>query len=1242
MSIEWRSLIAHPLLTFGALVVAGVSLLALAGAAPAVADVPVWSVRSIVAPTNLSSTSGSGLAVAADEVQEIKVLAATTEFVVYEPVAIGKGELFNEKGEPEFAELPFNTTALKLEEELQKLYGAGNVKVTGDPGEYTITFTGELADQRVGLIGTEGATVTQVTSGQSAPNGEVIVTVTNLGDITATASSADPVEISTRLPAGVTAISISEPEGLGSGHRLSMICKLASLTCAGTGGGSGGQEAGKVLPYESVEIVIPVLVAKNARSGPVRMSVSGGGAAPVSVSDPLTVSEAPTKFGMERFEMLPLNADGSLDTQAGSHPFQFTTTLAFNQGVAEQVANEGSTQELVPLPLALPKDLMFNLPPGLIGDPAAVPQCPLGEFQVTDELASQCPPDTQVGVVSSVLSTYGSPSQGQSVLQPFITVAPVYNLEPSVGEPARFGFIAPALGPAVSVFLDTSLRTGGDYGVVVSVHNINQEVFFVGSQLSFWGDPGDPRHDLARGAECLEVGEFVAGTECEEGPALKQAPFLTLPASCSGLSDPFTATMEATSWGQPTVPVSSTYVLHENGGEPLGLTGCNRLPFDASITAAPDSQNGSTPTGLTVGVRVLQSPALNPTGLTEADVKNTTVALPAGVQLSPSASDGLLACSDAQIGFTGVNPLTGTDEFTSARPSCPDASKIATVKIKTPLLPNALEGAVYLAAPQNFAGPLENPFGSLVAMYIVAEDPVSGVLVKLPGKVVPNPETGQLVSTFEDTPQLPFEELELHFFGSARAPLSTPAVCGTYTTQMSSTPWSGNPPVMSSSSFEITAGPNGVPCSDPQPFTPGFQAGSTNLQAGAFTPFTLTMTRPDADQTLGRIEMQMPPGLSGTLSGVKLCGEPQAQEGRCGPESLIGETVVSAGLGGDPYTVTGGKVYITTGYNGAPYGLSIVNPAAAGPFVLNEGRPVVVRASIYVDPHTAALRIVSDPLPTILDGIPLQIQHVNVTVDREKFTFNPTDCNKMAIDGKLASSEGATAAVSTPFQVTNCASLTFAPKFAVSTSGKTSRANGASLAVKLTYPNGPQGSEANIAKVKVELPKRLPSRLTTLQKACPSAQFEANPAGCPAASIVGHAKASTPILPVPLEGPAYFVSHGGEAFPSLIVVLQGYGTTVDLVGSTFISKAGITSSTFKTVPDVPVGSFELKLPQGKYSALAANGNLCDGSLEMPTEFVAQNGAEIHESTKISVTGCPKQAKRATHRKKAKGKHRRKK
>jgi hypothetical protein len=523
------------------------------------------------------------------------------------------------------------------------------------------------------------------------------------------------------------------------------------------------------------------------------------------------------------------------------------------------------------------------------------------------------------------------------------------------------------------------------------------------------------------------------------------------------------------------------------------------------------------------------------------------------------------------------------------------------------------------------------------------------------GQVLEDPVTGQLTSHFEEDPlfegqgvtsrflpELAAEDIELHFFGGDRAPLSTPSLCGSYTTTGTFTPWAENGTTESSSTFNVTSGPNGGSCRNPLPFDPALTAGTTSIQAGGFSPFTMTMSRPDGSQDLQAIRLKMPPGLLGTLATVKLCPEAQANAGTCGPESLIGHTTVSVGVGGDPYSVTGGQVFITEGYAGAPYGLSIVNPAKAGPFDLGK---VVVRAKIEVDPITAVLTITSDStgpykIPTILDGIPLQIQHVNVSIDRPGFTFNPTNCSPLAITGGLTSDQGATKSLSVPFQITNCAVLAFKPKLTAKTAGKTSRANGASLAVKLTYPAGPY--DANISKVKVDLPRQLPSRLTTLQKACPAATFDANPANCPPTSIVGHAIAHTPVMPVPLSGPAYFVSHGGEAFPELIIVLQGYGATVHLIGSTFIDKAGVTSSTFKQVPDVPVGTFELTLPQGKYSALAANGNLCTiKKLTMPTSFIAQNGATIKTTTPITPTGC---AKKKAHKpsKHHKGKPHRKK
>jgi uncharacterized repeat protein (TIGR01451 family) len=1005
--------------------------------------------------------------------------------------------------------------------------------------------------------------------------GTLVVQVTNLGDATA-AGNVSPVVVEDSLPVGLEATAIA-----GEGAE----CELASLRC---------EYSGLIVPFEGFRIEIAVKVSGSA-SGELtnEVSVGGGGAIVTRSREKLDVSSEPASSGVEKASLVASNENGSIDTLAGSHPFQLTTTI---------VPDASST-----------KDLNVELPPGLVGNTNVVAQCTTPEFEaILPNGLDSCPADTAIGVAAAYLG--GSP---------YPTTVPLFNLVPGPGEPARFGFEV----QHIPVAIDTSVRTGRDYGVVASISNVPELLGFDEGRVTFWGVPADPAHNQQRGWNCLykDLGEGENACEIPESPP--QVPFLTLPTSCTGPAG-MAVMVRADSWSHPNpeLPEVASYAPDQ------GLQGCNRLRFEPLVSVAPDSQEAATPTGLSVVVREPQEGALNAAGLAPSDVKTVSVTLPKGVLVSPSAANGLSSCGLGEVGYKETNQA-GVAEFDASPVTCPAAAKLATVKIRTPLLPNALEGAVYLASPQNYAhGPKENPFESLIAMYLVAEDPVSRVLVKLAGKVVAS-SSGQLTATFEN-PQVPYEEAEVHFFGSDRAPLSTPASCGSYTTDASITPWSGTEAVSPSSFFEILVGSDGsgtAGCVSPQPFAPGFVAGSTNLQAGAFTPFSMTLTRPDADQTLSRIEMRMPPGLLGSLAKVALCPEPQASKGECGEASLIGSTVVSAGLGGDPYTVTGGKVYITTGYGGAPYGLTIVNPAQAGPFILEEGRPVIVRAAVFVDPHTAALRIVSDPLPTILDGIPLQIQHVNVSIERlGGFTFNPTNCSAMSIGATLTSSEGATATALTPFQVTNCATLAFKPRLSASTSGQTSKAYGASLAVKLTYPAGPY--DANIKAVKVDLPKQLPSRLSTLQKACTAAQFESNPAGCPAASIVGHAKALTPLLPVPLEGPAYFVSHGGEAFPSLIIVLQGYGITIDLVGTTQIKK-GITSSTFATVPDAPVGSFELTLPEGKDSALAAYGNLCKSKLAMPTAYLAQNGAEIHTSTPITASKCPSSHKRAKKGKK---------
>jgi hypothetical protein len=1024
-----------------------------------------------------------------------------------------------------------------------------------------------------------------------AGDGKIVVTAANLGDANANGETT-PVSIADKLPAGVRPVAIEGLSGSGGVQSDGPVqCSLGSLTCT---------FAGSLPPFDQIEVVISVVV-EGAVSGALNeVSISGGEATSASIKRPITVSGTPTPFGVEDYEMAPEEEGGAPDTQAGSHMFQLNTTLTLNQTA------EGN-------PAALAKDLSFKLPPGLIGNPTPFPQCTLSQFDTIDPRGGQfgqnfCPPQTAVGVA---LITINGQTAGLSP-GPYTFTVPVFNVEPSFGEPARFGFSL----PRAPVVLDASVRTGGDYGVTVKVSNITQTAAFLKNEVIFWGVPGDPRHDSQRGWNCIQDARGLHRPCPVSEGSHPPPPLLTMPTSCSGTA--LSTSVEADSWAQ--VGDFSSFPP----SEPMPtMDGCNRLPFTPSISVAPDGQAGSTPTGLSVDVHVPQGLSLNPTGLSEANVKDTTVALPAGVALNPAAADGLLACSEAQVAL-------GSDSASS----CPEASKVGTVEIDSPLLPEPIVGTAYLAA-QN-----ANPFGSLVALYVVAEDPKAGVLIKVAGEVKPDPVTGQLISTFRDTPQLPFEDFKLHFFGGDRSPLGTPAQCGSYTTVASIDPWSGNAAAESSSEFQILSGPNGSPCANPLLFNPLLTAGTTSIQAGGFSPFAMTVTREDGQQDLKGIELHMPSGLSGLLTGLTLCGEAEANTGTCGSGSLIGETTVSVGLGGDPYSVRGGKVYITGPYEGAPFGLSIVVPAKAGPYDLGV---VVVRGKIEVDPITSALTVTTDTsgpyaIPHILDGIPLQIKHVNFTTTRPGFTFNPTNCNPQQVTGSMTSTQGVSKAVAVPFQVTNCAVLGFKPAFQVSTNGKTSRATGASLHVKLTYPKAAFGSQANIKTVKVDLPKQLPSQLKTLQHACPIQTFEANPASCPVESRIGTAKAVTPLVPVPLTGPVYFVSHAGLKFPELVIVLSGYGVTVDLHAETFISKAGITSSTFRTIPDVPVGTFELTLPQGKYPALAAPDNhLCQDKLVMPTAFTAQNGAVIKQNTPIIATGCAKQKAKMAKSKAKKGK-----
>ncbi len=903
-----------------------------------------------------------------------------------------------------------------------------------------------------------------------------------------------------------------------------------------------------------------------------------------------------------------------LDTQAGSHPFDMTTSFRLNLNAEDKIAGE-----------QFAKDISVNLPAGFAGSITSVPRCPMYDLMNPDV---GCPTSSQVGVAEVFFADDGQLGVeiNEGPYQAF-SLVPVYNMVPSDGGTAELSF--PVLLVAQPVIVTD--RTDGDYGLTAQTTDISQFLPFAGLTITLWGVPADSRHDAERfmptagAAGCLLCFFHHPGGPHGE-PLSDSAPetaYLTNPTKC-GPADEYDATLVGDSWDNPGPfePFDGRPVL---GGPdwvtdtlpmyPGGVTGCDKLTFSPTLSVSPDTSKADSPSGYSIALKVPQSIA--PGDFATPALENAVATLPQGLAISPGAADGLQACTDngsEPPGSPGNEIGFGSD----AEPTCPNASQVGTVTVNTPLLPEPLLGQVYLSADHS---------GDDYAVFFVIRG--EGLLVKLRSTVVANPVTGQLTASFLDNPELPFSEFTLHFYGGPRAVFVNPATCGPATTTTDLTPWASGPggigDATPSSTFDVSFNGEGSACPSPQPFAPSFTAGTTSIQAGGFSPFTATFTRPDEDQEVNHVQVTAPPGLLGTLANVPLCPEPQASEGTCPAESQIGHTIVGVGSGAAPlYLPIPGQppnpVYVTGPYRGAPFGLTFVVPAIAGPYNLGT---VVVRAAVNVNPTTAQLTVTSDPLPTIIDGIPVQVKNVQVVIDRPDFVFNPTNCEPMSVAGSVTSLQGSTATLSSPFQVTGCGDLGFKPEFSVSASGHTSRADGASLDARLSFPKGALGREANIAQVKVELPKKLPSRLTTLQKACKAAVFEADASSCPAASDIGIVKASTPALPVGLTGPVYFVSHGGEAFPSLVIVLQGDGVRVDLTAATFISKSGITSSTFKTVPDVPVSSFELYLPEGPDSALAANGNLCKASLVIPTTFTAQNGLVLHQSTPIAVTGCPK-------------------
>jgi hypothetical protein len=942
-------------------------------------------------------------------------------------------------------------------------------------------------------------------------------------------------------------------------------------------------------------------------------------------------------------------------TQAGGRPFAITTKMAFNYTTnfeGKLVGAGGGADQFG----VGPKEVETSLPPGLLGYPSNAPTCPLPMLGEADR---ECP-NAAVGYIHFNYTT-GSIGEGGKPELGSPETSLIYNVAPPPGHPAAFGFIAHAGDNPFLLF--PRLRSDEDYGVTVGDTAAGPlraaTVTFCGYGAESEGPPEDVK------------------PRCRERPRAGTQPFLVDPTQCTSAASPAPMTLLASSpypSGDPAGEGLARMATHLNAPsapptflEPLAseaepvtgplaegtsssITGCSGLAFAPQIEVKPSSSSeapaaeagtvvADSPSAVTVALNNEASaanPGPNPPctesflrivicrPITPA-LKSLRLSLPPGLTVSPPGAEGLQACTNQQFGLetefgtprhplpSGARPTEPADEA-----HCPLASQIGTVEVFTPLLAEEppgsapLHGALYAAQPECSPCSAEDvQDGRLLRLFLELQDRHAGVVVRLEGFASINQATGRLETTFEDQPQTPFSKLVVHLKGGPRATLATPQSCGVAQTESDLTPWSA--PIMPDATPVSAFAVEGCAAN----FSPSLTAGSEYPAAGQYTGFSLTLGRDDREGNPEDLEVRLPPGLTARISGVPLCAQAQASAGTCAPESQIGTVTAGVGSGPHPY-VQQGEVYLTgplASYPGDPFGLSIVIPAVAGPY--NLGR-VLVTSGIAIDPHSSAITVATDHLPQSIDGVPLRLKAINVQIDRERFARNPTSCAAQAVGSLLSSTAGQLAGPSSPFHLGGCGALSFKPVFTAQTQARTSREEGAALTVRVAQGEG----EADIRRTDVQLPEALPSRMPTLQQACTEHQFAADPAGCPAGSFVGHAVAHTPLLSLPLEGPAILVSHGGVQFPDLELLLEGEGVKIDLVGNTDI-KHGITYSRFETIPDQPISSFELALPRGPHSLLAANGNLCTEKLQMPTTIEAQDGAQVTQTTRVEVSGCPR-------------------
>jgi hypothetical protein len=851
-----------------------------------------------------------------------------------------------------------------------------------------------------------------------------------------------------------------------------------------------------------------------------------------------------TASAADEFEKYALeSASISLSTaQAGAHP-DLTTAFTLTK-------KEGK-------PYALTREVAVALPPGMTGNPQAVDQCTAQQLG-NQANEAECPVDSQVGITEV------------SVNDPIQTtfVEPVYSMESPGGNiVARLGFFAGPYPAFINVRLDPT-----DYSLVAALEGAPAAAGLVAATTTLWGVPASPLHDEYRLTPGEALGhELPAGGRSSGSP---EAPFLTNPTDCTSGRQ---VTITARSYQLPDSPSIRTLPFPQ-------IVGCGKISFEPAFTAVPTNPEAAAPTGLDAELRLPQDET--PGGLGTSTLRAATVALPAGMTINPAAANGLESCSADEVGFER-----------NEESHCPGAAKIGSAEIDAPALEHPLAASVYQRTPEP---------GHLFRFWLVADE--LGVHLKLPAEIEANPLTGQLTTVFAGVPklggnpQVPIRNLKLHVFGGPRAPLATPASCGTYETSFEFDPWSGRAPVKGTTPMQITAGCN------KGGFSPAFTAGTTNLRAGGFSPFTLTLTRADGEANPEVLSVTLPQGLLAKLGGVPLCPAAATATGACPADSRIGSLTAAAGVGGAPLWIPQpGKAataaYLAGPYKGAPYSIVSVVPAQAGPFDLGT---VVNRARISIDPDTALATIETDPLPQILEGVPVLYRAIHVDVDRPHFTLNPTGCEKKQIKAHVTAANGASATPGDVFQATNCAKLPYRPKLKLRFAGSTKRTGHPAVKAVLTQ----KPHEANTKSATVVLPPSEFIDQAHLGNPCTRVQFNARK--CPKASVLGTAKAVTPLLDKPLRGRVYFRSNGGaRELPDIVadlrgpihIVLVGYVDSVTRKGS----EVARLRTRFAHVPDAPVTRFALSLFGGRRGLLVNSKDLCQTNRRIDLDLVAHNG-----------------------------------